>query len=482
MKTRSKILITAVTTVFLFATTVTQAGTVGSDDFSYPDGTLGTVSPIWTQRGDTGVFSVSNGQVIPPPNFPGGGAATAYFTGHAHTNESVQIASIEMTIPSTSGAGNGLNFWSQMNFGLHQTVNTSGATFPATANSYMLSVRGHNDFNLLKLDGTIPLPVPLAGQPAPPNDPGGGGWTNFNGFDTTSTNHADPAGNLALDTTYILQIERNDFTKTVTGSITDKSSGTVVGEGSFVDPGMMHTGGSASLVMLGNNVGAFHADSYVMDNFQLADTPDGTFEWRTNGLGLWNASSNWTPLGGPPNSVNDSALFGDEVSAPTLVGVSDPVTVNRILFENTSHSYFVGGGGGVILAANSVSLDPSITVQGIHEFQTKVDLLNNTTVDVASGSHFEFNNRLFLNGNTLTKDGAGTLAISNDVVLGGGTVDVLQGTVSGNGTVGGDVINGGGTISPGGSNNAATVPEPATSSLLLLGLTLVFGCMRSSPF
>ena len=60
-------------------------------------------------------------------------------------------------------------------------------------------------------------------------------------------------------------------------------------------------------------------------------------------------------------------------------------------------------------------------------------------------------------GNTLTKTGVGTLAINNNVLTGGGTVNCEQGTCSGTGTIGGDLNNGGGTISPGNSSRVLTV-------------------------
>ena len=53
--------------------------------------------------------------------------------------------------------------------------------------------------------------------------------------------------------------------------------------------------------------------------------------------------------------------------------------------------------------------------------------------------------------------------------LGGGTIDIQQGSVSGNGTIGGDVNNNGGTISPGNSlQQTSAVPEPASLVLLVL--------------
>ena len=75
---------------------------------------------------------------------------------------------------------------------------------------------------------------------------------------------------------------------------------------------------------------------------------------------------------------------------------------------------------------------PTIAVQsGDHQFQTIVNLIEDTTVDITSGSTLEFNNGLFLNGNTLTKTGGGTLAVNNDVISAGGKIDLQLESVSG---------------------------------------------------
>ena len=96
-------------------------------------------------------------------------------------------------------------------------------------------------------------------------------------------------------------------------------------------------------------------------------------------------------------------------------------------------------------------------IQGSHQFQSVVNLAASATVDVAGDSSLEFNNRLFLNGNTLTKVGEVTMAIDNNVLTGGGTIDCVQGTCCGTGTVGADLTNTGGTISPGNSPGILTV-------------------------
>jgi len=89
-----------------------------------------------------------------------------------------------------------------------------------------------------------------------------------------------------------------------------------------------------------------------------------------------------------------------------------------------------------------------------------VKLLANSTVDVSSTSTLTFNNTLDRVGQTLAKTGSGTMSVRNDLTLGGGTIDLQQGTIAGNGTIGADVTNHGGTISPGNSGGTTAVPEP----------------------
>ena len=191
------------------------------------------------------------------------------------------------------------------------------------------------------------------------------------------------------------------------------------------------------------------------------------FHWKEDVSGDWTSAGNWSELGGSPNSVNDRAIFGDVIGSAQTVFTNVAVTVHSIQFDNPN-TYVVGGAGSVNLAANTVS---SISVtQGEHQFQAIVNLQTDTTVDVNSGSTLIFNNALDLMGNTLTKTGNGEIAVRNDLTMGGGTIDVQQGMVTGNGTIGGDVINDGGTISPGNSGTLSVVPEPATLMLLCVGL------------
>ena len=100
---------------------------------------------------------------------------------------------------------------------------------------------------------------------------------------------------------------------------------------------------------------------------------------------------------------------------------------------------------------------------------------NDTTVNVVSGGTLTFNNALNLLGNALTKSGGGTMTISNVLSKGGGEIELLEGTISESGTVGGSVMNEGGTISPGNSLRSSVVPEPGGILLLGLGLSVLLG-------
>ena len=219
--------------------------------------------------------------------------------------------------------------------------------------------------------------------------------------------------------------------------------------------------------------------------------PPTDFTWKADRSGDWNLHGNWTPFGGPPSGLdavdgaNQTASFGDIIQSNQTVFSNTDVSVHAISF-NSSNTYAIAGTGSVSLVAGT-STEPvdktgnSIVgvANGLHQFQLNVELRNNTNVDVASDATLEFNNRLFLNGNSLIKTGAGTMAINNNVLTGGGTVTCAQGTCRGTGTISGDLNNVGGTVSPGSSGGTVSVvPEPGALMLLALGVVAWVGLPR----
>ena len=173
-------------------------------------------------------------------------------------------------------------------------------------------------------------------------------------------------------------------------------------------------------------------------------SPDRT--WTFNGLGSWN-DPNW--FGGPPpNANNEQAIFAGAISAPQIVVVNTPVTVQSITFDN-ANSYVLAGAGSVNLSSEN-GLSTIEVLEGHHQFQAMVNLGNTTHVEIASGASLSFNNRLNLGGHTLSKTGAGAMNINNVLNTAGGSVAVAAGALGGAGEVRGNVYNSGGTLSPGG--------------------------------
>ena len=217
------------------------------------------------------------------------------------------------------------------------------------------------------------------------------------------------------------------------------------------------------------------------------EPPDDTFDrtWNVNQSGLWTDGGNWTGgLGGAPASANAirDAILGPMITSSRVAFTETDVTVNSVRFDNPV-SYFVSGAGSinVVAGTNSTLAAPGFAVdQGSHEFQAVVNIHNSATANVADGSTLTFNNSLNLNGQTLTKTGSGTLNVRNDLTFGGGMLSLQQGTIAGNGSIGGDVANDGGTISPGNSLEATEsnqVPEP-NAWLLVVAAWLIMLCWR----
>jgi len=250
----------------------------------------------------------------------------------------------------------------------------------------------------------------------------------------------------------------------------------------LIDHGV--TGGWAP-VGLEMRIRGYHQQIVALDNLYVELSgpplpPTLDFTWDVDSFGDWTSANNWTPFSsnappGKPDALspaNHTATFGAAITSNRTVVTDTAVSVRAITFDNTN-SYVVAGSGSVnLIAATAAGLSTSITgIQGTHQFQVAVNLLHDTSVDVASNATLTFNNTLDLMNNTLTKTGGGTMAIRNDLVLGGGTVEIQQGMVSGNGTIGGDVNNDGGTISPGNNlvDGNSGVPEPTAVMLLALG-------------
>ena len=191
-------------------------------------------------------------------------------------------------------------------------------------------------------------------------------------------------------------------------------------------------------------IGTSYADVTPVSGAPVTD-----YEWGVDATGSWDDASNWSGGSGVPSDSAKTAIFGSAITAARTVTTDTTVTVKAIEFDN-ANQYVIAGAGSVNLEADSgdASID---VVSGDHQFQAVVNLASNTDVAIAASSSLAMNNALNLAGNTLTKSGAGTLSINNDLTTAGGSVVMTAGTLGGVGTVGGDVTNTSGAVAPGNS-------------------------------
>ena len=64
--------------------------------------------------------------------------------------------------------------------------------------------------------------------------------------------------------------------------------------------------------------------------------------WNINANGNWSRAASWS--GNVPNAAGSEAVFGGIITAPRTVTVDVPITVGRIVFDNTN-AYTIAGNG-----------------------------------------------------------------------------------------------------------------------------------------
>ena len=296
-----------------------------------------------------------------------------------------------------------------------------------------------------------------------------GGWIKGNGtlggrlFNTNAT--VAPG-----DGTGVLTVN-GDFVQTSSGILQMEIGGTSAGnEYDLLVADGFQAGGTLE-VLLRNNFSPVGGDLFdlfeftsISGNFSSLQLPtgidwdtsklliDGTllvtptiFEWNGISNGRWSNSGNWNSVGVPDgNSVTVS--FGTDATSVQVVFVDQSVSVRELQIDNTNVHVLTGET--LILAADTGSALIDVA-QGAHYFALPVRLEADTDVQVAANASLSLGGALNLNGQVLTKTGSGTLVLN---VLPGtfaGSLNVLEGTVTGDGVLLGDLHNASATVDPG---------------------------------
>jgi autotransporter-associated beta strand protein len=193
------------------------------------------------------------------------------------------------------------------------------------------------------------------------------------------------------------------------------------------------------------------------------DTPpppaDTDFTWVGTSFASWDAPQRWSPVG-VPDGNDVTVRFAGSNGSSMVVRVDQPQTVQQIHLDGAS-SYSLVGSGPLELDTDSVDSQLVVT-GGDHNWTAPVNALANTTIDVASGASLALDNTFGFNGVTVTKQGSGTLLINGPEASQSGSLNVTEGTLSGDGAISGSINISGGTVAPGSNTGSLHVKNNFT--------------------
>lgn len=152
-------------------------------------------------------------------------------------------------------------------------------------------------------------------------------------------------------------------------------------------------------------------DLYQGGAFTPQAAPFELQKWNVDSDGNWSNAANWT--GGVPDSIGATANFLAALTSPHTVTLDGPRTVGILRFDNAAASYTLGGSGTLSLDVGTGVARVAV-VSGSHTIAAPVSLQDNAQVTVNPSATLTLSGPVDgVAGVTLTKDGGGTLAMTN---------------------------------------------------------------------
>lgn len=153
------------------------------------------------------------------------------------------------------------------------------------------------------------------------------------------------------------------------------------------------------------------SDLYQGGAFTPANAPFDLQRWNVNTDGNWSNPDNWT--GGVPDSIGATANFLAAIDAPRTVTLDGPRTVGIVRFDNPTASYTLAGAGTLVVDVGTGAARVAV-VSGSHAISAPVSLQDNVVVTVNPAATLTLSGQVDgVAGVTVTKDGGGTLAMTN---------------------------------------------------------------------
>jgi autotransporter-associated beta strand protein len=149
--------------------------------------------------------------------------------------------------------------------------------------------------------------------------------------------------------------------------------------------------------------------------------------WAAAHGGSWTTLANWT--GAPPQTAGDTANFTTPLAAPSTITLDANQSIGTLNF-NSTQPYTIAQGTGSTLTLDNGTSSASITDSGgSHTISAPITLNSNLAITVSSATNTLTLGNISGTSATLTKSGAGNLALTGNTSLGGG-LSIQAGTVT----------------------------------------------------
>ena len=152
--------------------------------------------------------------------------------------------------------------------------------------------------------------------------------------------------------------------------------------------------------------------------------------WTSSSSGDYSARANWSS--GSPNFIGAEADFLGAITSNQVVYTTTPITLGKIVFNNSAASYALTGAVGANLTLQASSGSAVVDVEaGTHEINLPLTLASNTTfqTDVSSAKLIISDPMTINSGISLTTTGSGTVIYDSTVtLLSGATMSIASST------------------------------------------------------
>ena len=152
------------------------------------------------------------------------------------------------------------------------------------------------------------------------------------------------------------------------------------------------------------------AMSAVFVALMLPTAQAATLTWAGGASNTWNSTSSWSPAQIPVNG--DDLIFNTASANAQNNFANNALTLNSIAFNASSQTLSQNSTNGILIGAGGVTVGNSL---GNSQMVLPVTLNASQTWSVGTGSTLSVNRAFAMGANTLTKTGAGTLRLTNNL-------------------------------------------------------------------